>query len=605
MEYQNIQQYKDEMKRLLRLEMGAQQEQIRQSFESIGKMKKLGFGIFPLQITNRSFGVGEYPEIVFKIPFNQSIDRFKSQNPVELFSESGEIQKGVLVYIHINEGKVRLYGDDFPDWLDLEHVGLRISLDEKSYVIAQKAIENLDERNVFANFLFENKPISRNDSNFVFSESEHLNASQNKAVHQALSDARICILHGPPGTGKTTTLTEAISQLVQQKKKVLAVAPSNMAVDHLALSLIEKDVQVLRIGNPIKISEELARHTVEGKLAEGKVFQELKKLKIQAEEYRRMASQYKRNFGKEEREQRRLIWSHYRQLKKEIGDTIDAYKEKWKSETQVICGTPVGLAEELKRLEDFEVVVIDEAGQCLQPFAWIVMTMQIKKVILAGDPFQLPPTVISTEAEKGGLNVSILELFMRKSEANLLNTQYRMEAKIAEFSNQYFYKGQLKTPDTLRNESTSVLFYDTVGTDSEEIKEADGASIYNLGEVNYIPQIIQNLGLQNQNIAVISPYSGQVAKLKESSLQVARISTIDSFQGQEFETIIISLVRSNDKQEIGFLKDYRRMNVALTRAKNQLIVLGDSATIGNDPFFKAFLDYVEQINAYHTVWELM
>ncbi|HRO76701.1 MAG TPA: AAA domain-containing protein [Crocinitomicaceae bacterium] len=600
--YTNISVYKETMKKALDLELSEQSNQVKTAYQSLSELKKSGYGIYPLIIVNQTYGVGEYPEITFKVPLNQSTEKFRNQDTIELFSNENFV-KGSIIYLNATDGKIRLYADEFPDWLDEKTIGIRVGVDEKSMLLAQKAIEQLNESNPFASYLFSNKLLKSNNSNFAFQPSANLNESQNKAVQHILSDNPISIVHGPPGTGKTTTLVNAIEQLVKQGEKVYAVAPSNMAVDHLSQSLINQGVNVLRMGNPSKVSEQLMQHTIDGKLTNGTVFQELKKLKIRAEEYRKMASQYKRKFGKEEANQRKLIWNEYRSLKKEIQNTIGFYKEKWIDEAHVICGTPVGLSEEIAKA-NAKIIVIDEAGQCLQPLAWLVLQPFVEKVVLAGDHFQLPPTVISDEATKCGLSQSILDLFLTKSEPILLNMQYRMQEKIVGFSNAYFYKNKIQTAVKQLNNEEQILFYDTAGTGFEEEREQDGSSFFNSGELNLITQIVNQLDLNPQEIALISPYSGQVAKAKDLELPFSRITSIDSFQGQENQIIILSLVRSNDRQEIGFLKDYRRMNVAMTRAKEKLIIIGDSATIGNDDFYRQFLDYAEKHGAYRTAWEV-
>lgn len=599
----DLETYKALQLKALDFELKAQSEQIKSAYQSLSELKKSGYGIHPITIINQSYGFAEYPEITFKVPLNQSIERFKQSDYIELFSDEG-VEKGSIIYLNISEGKIRLFTDDFPDWIGNKSIGIRTGVDEKSIRLAKEVIAQLDETNPYAKFLFEKKELKINHFNFTFTPCSNLNTSQNEAIKQILGNNPISIVHGPPGTGKTTTIVEAIKQITLQGEKVMAVAPSNMALDHLALSLIQAGVKVLRFGNPTKISEELLKHTIEGKLGEGAVFQELKKLKIQSEEYRKMASQYKRNFGKEEREQRKLIWEQYKLIKKDIQRTIDFYKDKWQEEAQVICGTPVSLQNEIQKNQS-KIVFIDEAGQCLQSLAWLVIQPSVQKLVLSGDHLQLPPTVISNEAMNLGMSESILDLFVAQCETSFLDTQYRMRSQIVGFSNDYFYGGQLQSAVSRENEATHLYFYDTAGTGFDEKKELEGSSYYNEEELLLIPKIAESLGLQLDKTALISPYSGQVAKARELNLPFAVISSIDSFQGQEFDTIILSLVRSNDKNEIGFLKDYRRMNVALTRAKENLIVIGDSSTLGNDSFYRQFLDYIEKENAYHTAWEVM
>jgi superfamily I DNA and/or RNA helicase len=316
-----------------------------------------------------------------------------------------------------------------------------------------------------------------------------------------------------------------------------------------------------------------------------------------------MALKYKRSFGKAEREQRNLLFKEVKDIRTEI-KKLQAYnEEKLFADADVVLGTPIGLYDARISKLKFQTLFIDEAGQCIEPLAWCIISMA-DKIVLAGDHWQLPPTVLSTEAARLGYNRSILELAINKvPQVFLLNTQYRMRQAIAGFSSQYFYNSLLQTALHLQNKGTHITFIDTAGSGYQEEKGNDGSSLQNEGELQIVQQIITTELLDPLLTALISPYAGQVAAAKEIFSNTMRISTIDSFQGQEKEIVIVSLVRSNDDGDIGFLKDYRRMNVAITRAKEQLFVVGDSATIGADPFYNAFLTYIEQYGTYRTVWE--
>ena len=269
----------------------------------------------------------------------------------------------------------------------------------------------------------------------------------------------------------------------------------------------------------------------------------------------------------------------------------------------MIAGTPIGLYDAGIDHLRFQTLVIDEAGQCIEPLAWCIFPLA-QKIVLAGDHWQLPPTVLSHEAARLGFNRSVLETAIEKvSTTFLLNTQYRMREAIAGFSSNYFYNSLLLTAAHLHNTGVHLTFIDTAGSGYSEEHGPDGTSLQNEGEVRIIQKLFETESLNPLVTAIISPYSGQVTAAKEVLSKPLRISTIDSFQGQEKENIIVSLVRSNDDGDIGFLKDYRRMNVAITRAKEQLYVIGDSATIGADAFYNAFLTYIEQHGTYRTVWE--
>jgi superfamily I DNA and/or RNA helicase len=316
-----------------------------------------------------------------------------------------------------------------------------------------------------------------------------------------------------------------------------------------------------------------------------------------------MALKYKRSFGKSEREQRALLFKEVKNIRTEIKKLLEYNEEKLYIEADVILGTPIGLYGEGLHKMTFQTLVIDEAGQCIEPLAWCIFPLA-EKFVLAGDHLQLPPTVLSEEAARLGLNVSILEVAVQSVKNTfLLDTQYRMRQAIAGFSSQYFYNGLLQTAAHLQNNGTHVTFIDTAGSGFEETKGSSGTSLQNEGELKIAEKLLEAESLNPKRTAFISPYAGQVDAAKEMLPKNMRISTIDSFQGQEQEAVIISLVRSNEDGTIGFLKDYRRMNVAITRAKEQLFVIGDSATLGADNFYTTFLHYVEQNGNYRTVWE--
>jgi superfamily I DNA and/or RNA helicase len=430
-----------------------------------------------------------------------------------------------------------------------------------------------------------------------------LNESQRQAVQGILQNEELCVVHGPPGTGKTTTLIEAVIQLTSAGEKILVSAPSNAAVDNIVKGLIEKGVKVLRVGNTSKADEMVFPYTPEGKLSSGKHQKEIKQLKIRAEEFRRMALKYRRSFGKAEREQRNLLFREVRNIRAEITRLQSYNEEKLLADAEVIAGTPIGLYDTALGQFHFQTLVIDEAGQCIEPLAWCIFPLA-EKIVLAGDHWQLPPTVLSPQAAQLGFNRSILELAIGRSKnVFLLNTQYRMRRVIAGFSSRYFYNELLITAEHLHDTGVHLTFIDTAGSGYEEKRGPDGVSLQNEGELNIARQLLELERLDPLSTAFISPYSGQVTIAREVLPPAMRISTIDSFQGQEKENIIVSLVRSNEDGDIGFLKDYRRMNVAITRAKEQLFIIGDSATIGADVFYHSLLTYIEQHGSYRTVWE--
>ncbi len=576
---------------------------------TLKQLKAEGLALHPIIVTRKNFGYADYPEISFKLSFPPEANMFKDGAAIECFVAGEEPVKGVLMSLDGKNGEFRLFTPDFPDWVEDNGVGIKLSPDTRTSSIMKKVLNELEtNKSLFKLFerLHDEKvqPVSVhfNKSPINF-RNQQLNESQQQAVNAIVRSDDLLILHGPPGTGKTITLIEGIIQLLQEGEKILVSAPSNTAVDHIAKGLLEQGVKLLRVGNTSKIDEMIFSHTPEGRLANSKQQKEIRQLKIRAEEFRKMALKYKRSFGKAEREQRQLLFKEVKNIRTEIKKLQHYNEEKLFEEAQVIAGTPIGLYDAGINQMQFQALVIDEAGQCIEPLAWCIFPLA-QKIILAGDHWQLPPTVLSQAAARLGLNRSILEVAIDTIPAvYLLNTQYRMRPSIAGFSSDYFYKKLLLTAGHLQNIGTHISFIDTAGSGHQEMHGPDGTSLQNEGELFVVQKLIETEQLDPLTTVFISPYSGQVIAAREVLPKQLRTSTIDSYQGQEMKTVIVSLVRSNDEGDIGFLKDYRRMNVAMTRAKEQLFVIGDSATIGSDKFFHEFLSYVEKHGSYRTIWD--
>ncbi len=593
------------------LDMREQEERYgAKGSEGIKQLKALGVLLHPINVVRKSFGYADYPEISFKLPYTFDTSSFRDGSAIECIIDGEESVKGILLSLDGQKGMVRLYAPDFPDWIEDRGVGLKLAPDHytsECMKTAVKGISELPEMSKLFNSIHGDPDFGALNTKQTISifENERLNESQRAAVNGMMQSDGLTIVHGPPGTGKTTTLIEGILQLIKDGKRILVTAPSNAAVDNVAKGLLHFGVNILRVGNTVKVDDAIFPHTLEGRMQDSKEQKEIKKLKIRAEELRKMSYQYKRNFGKAEREQRKALMNEVKRIRKEIRDVREYLDQKCFDTSDVVLGTPIGIQNSMSKETCFDVVVMDEAGQAIEPLAWVVFPFA-DKWILAGDPFQLPPTVLSEKAARQGFDVSILEhSFKRCKNIYFLDTQYRMRASIAEFSNGYFYDGKLKTPTAQADKSDHVLFYDTAGTGFEEKAGEDGRSLTNEGELDIIKKMIDAKQWKLEDIGFISPYTGQVQLAKTSFPKTLKVSTIDSFQGQEMKIIIVSLVRSNTDGNIGFLKDYRRMNVALTRAKEQLVVIGDSSTIGLDPFYDQFLRYAEKINAYESAWEFM
>ncbi len=527
---------------------------------TLKSLKAEGLALHPLIVTRKNFGYVDYPEISFRLPFPADTIYFRDGTAIECFAPGEEPVKGVLINLEGKSGEFRLFAPDFPDWIEDNNVGIKLAPDQRTITIMKTVLNGL-ENNKKLYKLFEQlhanirkeksddlKPVEINFAN------QQLNESQQISVKAILQNEDILIVHGPPGTGKTTTLAEAIGQLIKAGEKVLVSAPSNTAVDNIAKELIRKRLAILRVGNASKVDEEIFSHTPEGKLSNAKQQKEIKELKKRAEEFRRMALKYKRSFGKSEREQRNLLFKEVKSIRTEI-KKLQAYnEEKLFNEAQVILGTPIGLYDAKINHITFQTLVIDEAGQCIEPLAWCIFPLA-SKYVLAGDHLQLPPTVLSHDAAIMGLNKSILEVCVESVvDIFLLDTQYRMRESIAGFSGDYFYKGLLRTAQHLANKGVHLTFIDTAGSGYNEVQGNNGISLQNEGELTLVQKLLQSEALEPSLTAFISPYSGQVIAAKDILPKEIRISTIDSFQGQEKENVIISLVRSNDDGDYRLFK---------------------------------------------------
>ena len=592
----------------LRLEEKAQQQKWNAE-KDISKLEKSGVAVSPIQVSKVSYQSGNFPVLHFKIAPHQNLSLFSSGSPVLLYEkETNSTVPGGVKVISESEGEIVIFSEEIPEWIDKNNVGLRLQADEKSFKAFHSQLnsiekgDNTDLQNILAViFGLKKEKNSESISESVPAIDDSLNSSQKRAINTVLSSEKsVFLLHGPPGTGKTTTLVKFVEYAVQSKKKLMITAPSNAAIDHFCSQLAKINIPFLRFGNTLKANEKIWDYTIEGLLERPENKKTLKKLRVQAENKRKAAQQFKRKFGADQRQERKELWNEFYQLKKEIRKEEDYIIQKELGKCNIVLGTPVGLQDEKVKYEKFDFTIIDEAAQCLSPMAFLVLK-NAPKTILAGDPFQLPPTVISDEAKKQGLDKSILEIaFENLSEHLFLDTQYRMPPQIADFSSEYFYKNELKSFKTNEDEFQHIIFYDTAGADYKELI-SENAGISNTAELEFLANhIIPEI--DSEEVVFISPYAEQVA-LAKNLFPSLRCSTIDAIQGQEAQIIVLSLVRSNETGTIGFLKDYRRMNVAITRAKKQIHIVGDSATLGNDPFYEKLLKYIENLSNYKSIFE--
>ncbi|MBK6363733.1 MAG: AAA family ATPase [Saprospiraceae bacterium] len=608
-------------------------------FQSLHSSKTLqekvdqGFIWYPIEIVAVHYAIGESVEIKIKrktAPGKDFFHKFKVGVSVQFFNSDPNVKNisGVVSYLQKDTISVLTYveKEDVEDFYS-GHSGLEIIYDDKSYQVMKSAIRQvMDSKNESVQvlrkaFISQSLPDNRiygENSAFIISGST-LNLSQKKALEIALSSRYLSIIHGPPGTGKTTTLVALTKTILQKEKKILVCASSNNAVDLLASRLHLEGLRVLRIGNVTRIHDDLVDLTLIEKLRNHADWNTIKKIKIQADQILRTASKYKRSFTPEDKAERKRLKKESYDLRSWSRELEDRLSDEILSNTQVIATTLISASHPQIQKMVFETVIIDEASQALEAECWNAI-LKGKRVILAGDHLQLPPTVKSQEAMQKGFDKTILDFMTDKiEESSLLTVQYRMNDTILGFSNRQFYKGMLESFPTnknisLPNDDLPLVFIDTAGCGFDEILNPKQKSYKNEGEYFILREYIlkKHEILAGAEIGIISPYAEQVRYLSDEIEKEPafiglnlEVNTIDGFQGQEKDVIFISLVRSNDKSELGFIKDNRRLNVAMTRARKKLVIIGDSATIGNHPLYNELLNHIEKNGFLDSAWNYM
>lgn len=603
---------------------------------SVSERRAAGLAWYPISIKDTEMGRGDYLTVEVERPAHQDIPhQLRFGASAALFSNHDPQQdrvEGTISFQSGNRLKLTLRTDELPEWSRDGKLGIDLLFDDNSYDEMQNALslastlgEKGEEGRLIKILTGDKSPTFQTEVPFT---DTLLNGYQKAAVSRIIAAGELAIVHGPPGTGKTTTLVQAIKALIRQSSgQILVVAPSNTAVDLLSEKLSEEGLNVLRVGNPARVSERLAALTLDSRVSAHGSMKEVKKLKKQATEFRNMAHKYKRNFGKAERDQRKALLDEARSIMKSVENTEQYIVNEVISKAQVITATLVGANHYTVRHLKYHTVVIDEAGQALEPACWIPI-LKGQKVILAGDHCQLPPTVKSDEAAKNGLSTTLLEkcVALHPEAVVLLEEQYRMNEMIMGYSSAVFYGDQLKAHPSVAShvlfpEDSPLAFVDTAGCGFDEKRE--GTSTTNPEEAAFLFKHLNRLvaGLEPHysagtfpSIAIISPYKQQIQVLREQLIHSPglllygdkiSVNTIDSFQGQERDIVYISMTRSNTENNIGFLSDVRRMNVAMTRARKKLVVIGDSATLSQLPFYAGFITYAENQQAYQSAWEFM
>jgi ATP-dependent RNA/DNA helicase IGHMBP2 len=617
--------------RLLNLESQAEARQIIENAEQPSAAERTGDHVVGLVVVEETSGLGgrfiltlARRNRTLQLPWN----RLEPGAPIILSAagaKTGDGWRGVVCERNRTELRVALNeppGDDER----LASYRLDLSTDETA---RQRQLAALERTRTAARdrlaelrrvLLGETAPAFRPETPFVPLDGS-LNTSQQDAIRFALSASDVAILHGPPGTGKTTAVVELIRQAVRRGQKVLACAPSNLAVDNLLERLLADSERAVRLGHPARVLPALREHTLDLMVEDHDDTRQARKLAKKAFGLFRQAGKWTRakpepGLRQQLRQEGRALLDDSRRLEAKAVDRI-------LNGATVLCTTLTGLDSAILGQRQFDLAVIDEAAQCTEPVCWLPL-LRCQCLVLAGDHCQLPARILSQEAADEGFGISLMERLVGRYGplvTRRLNVQYRMHEAIMEFSSQQFYDADLEAHASVRGHllcelpgvianrltQTSVQFIDTAGAGYDEQPEPNGKSWLNPQEADLVGRTVQALldaGVPAEAIAVIAPYAAQVRLLRDKmQIPGLEIDSVDGFQGREKEAVVLSLVRSNAQGEVGFLADVRRMNVALTRARRKLLAIGDSATLSCHPFYQSMVSYFESIGAYHSVWE--
>ena len=638
---------------LLQLEYYTEKEAFRKLTEQMGMQRKVkrGDAWYPLRV-GKSFynSLNQRAIEVFRTSDQDIEHNFEFGRPVMFFkvkneegkvkNEEGRVKNSTLKYFsftgtvnYVDGDRMVITVPDSAPLLDLqqatEEIGIQLSFDETSYKLMFEALDRtMKAKNNRLAYLRDLFYSHQKAAKFTFEPMRFpwLNPTQEKAVNEVLWAKDVAIVHGPPGTGKTTTLVEAINETLMRESQVLVCAQSNMAVDWISEKLVDRGVNVLRIGNPTRVNDKMLGFTYERRFEAHPDYPQLWAIRKAIRELRK-----NRKKGSESYHQK------LERLKSRATELEIRINSELLGEARVIACTLVGSAHRLLEGMKFGTLFIDEAAQALEAACWIPMR-RASRVILAGDHCQLPPTVKSIAALRAGLGKTLMErIAENKPEVvTLLKIQYRMNEEIMRFSSDWFYHGEVESAPQIKYRSileddSPITWIDTSNEENQVTIEGDDvvsgekrddmnfheqfvgesfgrinkaeADLTLLTLAEYLTQVGKRRVLEESiDVGIISPYRAQVQYLKrllkkyeffKPYRRLISVNTVDGFQGQERDVILISLVRSNDEGQIGFLKDLRRMNVAMTRARMKLIILGDKSTMTKHPFYKKLWEYVE------------
>ncbi len=606
---------------LLELEYTTEREAYRRQTEAMGLMRKVkrGDAWYPVR-GGRSY-YNSLNQLVVEVHRTQDEDiehNFEYGRPICFFHVGDDGKGGEKISYFKQTGTVNYVDGDrmvviVPDSAtaaevqNANNLGVQLYFDETTYRLMFEALDRVT--NAKGNRLAYLRDLIYSHlqaAHFTFAPLRFpwLNTTQEKAVNEVLRAKDVMVVHGPPGTGKTTTLVEAINETLHRESQVMVCAQSNMAVDWIAEQLTDRGINVLRIGNPTRVNDKMLSFTYERRFEAHPDYPQLWSIRKAIRELRQQRRRGDNFHQKKDRLQARATELELRIQTQLFG------------EARVIACTLAGSANRILDGQKYATLFIDEAAQALEAACWIAIR-KATRVVFAGDHCQLPPTVKSIAAIKGGLAKTLMERIVENKPevVTLLRVQYRMHEDIMRFSSDYFYGGMVETAPQVKHRSileydNPMMWVDSAGLDCKEEFVGETFGRINKAEANltletltlYLKKIGKERILEERiDVGVISPYRAQVQHLrrliaKSGDLKPFRhlisVNTVDGFQGQERDIIIISLVRANEEGQIGFLRDLRRMNVAITRARMKLIILGDSGTLTRHPFYKRLYNHV-------------
>lgn len=610
---------------LLRMEYEYEKEDFKRQTENMGVARKVKRGLCWYPATPGRSYYNSLNQLVIEITHTENTDiehNFEFGRPVCFFRQSAD---GKITYMNFTA--IVSYADEtrmvaimpgagaVMEVQGADHLGVQLYLDETSYRTMFKALE--DTLHAKGNRLAELRDILLGTAKAGFRELypvrfPWLNSTQETAVNKVLCARDVAIVHGPPGTGKTTTLVEAIYETLHREPQVLVCAQSNTAVDWISEKLVDRGVNVLRIGNPTRVNDKMLSFTYERRFENHPLYPELWSIRKNLRELGNRA----RRGSYDEREGVRSRMSRLRDRATALEIQINA---ELFDRAHVIASTLVSSNHRLLNGRRFGTLFIDEAAQALEAACWIAIR-KADRVVLAGDHCQLPPTIKCYEAARGGLERTLMEKVVSNKPAvvSLLKVQYRMHEEIMKFPSQWFYNGELEAAPEVRYRGildwdTPISWIDTSEMDFKEEFVGETFGRINKAEADlllselkiYINRIGGSRILEEKiDFGIISPYKAQVQYLRnkiktDASLKpyhsLFTVNTVDGFQGQERDVIFISLVRANEEGQIGFLNDLRRMNVAITRARMKLVILGEAETLKHHGFYRKLLEFIQNI----------